>query len=182
MPRSVCVFCSSSSKVDGVYVELARDLGARLGRRGDTLVYGGTDTGLMGVLASAARDHGAHVIGVIPQRMVEHGIADERCDELVVTPDMRQRKTIMEQRADAFIALPGGFGTLEEFAEILALGVLDYHAKPLVLLNAGGFYDGLLAFFEQLYAGGFARSRYRGLYDVVPDAVSALARIDREGG
>ena len=168
-----------------MYVGAAEELGTLLGMRRHTLIYGGTHVGLMAALADAARRAGGKVTGVVPRLMVEHGIADRDCDELIVTPDLRGRKTVMEQRADAFMALPGGFGTLEEVFEILALRLLKYHDKPVVLINTAGFYDPLLAFLEQLYRLGFAREKYRRKYAVAADPAAALELIEegtrREG-
>ena len=161
MPKSICVFCSSSNEVDRVYFDLAEDLGRRIVDAGYDLVWGGGDIGLMGALARAAQQQGGKVIGVIPESMADREIAYRQADELIVTADMRQRKQIMEQRAGAFIALPGGFGTLEELLEIVTLRLLGYHDKPVVLINADGFYDGLLAFIDHLYAQRFAREKQR---------------------
>ena len=180
MSRCICVFCASSSKVSLVYVEAARELGTILGRRRDTLIFGGTRLGLMAALADAVRGVGGSVIGVVPQSMVDHGIADKNCKELVVTPDMRIRKTVMEERADAFIALPGGFGTLEEVFEILALKLLKHHDKPVVLINTQGFYDKLLVFLEQLFSLGFAREKYRHIYQVATEPAAALDLVEQD--
>ena len=161
MPKSICVFCSSSNEVDRAYFDLAEHLGRRIAYDGYELVWGGGDIGLMGALASAAQKHGGKVTGVIPDSLADREIAYREADELIVTPDMRQRKQIMEQRAGAFIALPGGLGTLEELLEIVTLKLLGYHDKPVVLINADGFYDQLLAFIDHLYAQRFAREKYR---------------------
>ncbi|MFA6547179.1 MAG: TIGR00730 family Rossman fold protein, partial [Limisphaerales bacterium] len=115
--KSICVYCSSSSAVDARYVEAAVEFGTHLGRRGLTLVYGGASVGLMGQLAQAVHRGGGRVLGVIPQSLRDREIAYEAADELVVTRDLRERKAVMESRADAFVALPGGFGTLEEVLE-----------------------------------------------------------------
>src|ERR1700733_524209 len=111
--QSVTVYCSSSREVAQVYLDAAEELGRAIAREGWQLVYGGNDCGCMGALAHAARDAGGKVIGVTPQLLVDNGIADQKCDELIVPPDMRQRKALLESRGDAFIALPGGLGTLE---------------------------------------------------------------------
>jgi uncharacterized protein (TIGR00730 family) len=172
------VYTSSSDAIDPRYPAFARAFGRRLGERGDALVYGGTDVGVMGVLAAAVREAGGHVTGVLPRLMVAHGIADEACDELVVTEDMSARKQQMIARADAFVALPGGFGTLEELLEVLTLKQLGYHDKPIVLCNVDGFYDPLLAFFDALYATNFAAMVYRRLYHVAADVDEVLAHVD----
>lgn len=167
--HSLCVFCSSSEAVDGVYVEAAERLGRALGEQGGTLIYGGGNIGLMGRVALATHATGGRVVGVIPRFMEPYEVAYEAADELIWTDTMRQRKALMEQRAEAFVALPGGFGTLEELAEILALKQLRQTNKPLVLLNTAGFYDPLLAFFERLYALRFTKARHRAHYHVITE-------------
>jgi uncharacterized protein (TIGR00730 family) len=160
------------------YFELATALGRLLAARGDTLVYGGGGIGLMGALAEAAHQNGGRVVGVIPQHLVDREFAYESADEMVVTEDLRQRKAIMEQRAAAFAVLPGGFGTLEEMFEMLTLRLLEQHEKPLALVNAYGFYDRLLDFFETLYDEGFARARSRSHYAVAAEPDGALRALD----
>jgi uncharacterized protein (TIGR00730 family) len=153
--------------------EVAATVGRVLVERGHELVYGGTAVGMMKVLSGEVRERGGRTIGIVPKLLVERGLADEACDELVVTEGMSDRKQEMIGRADAFVALPGGFGTLEELLEVLTLKQLGYHDKPIVLLNVDGFYDPLLAFFETLYDTAFAAQAYRQLYAVV-DAVDEL--------
>jgi cytokinin riboside 5'-monophosphate phosphoribohydrolase len=170
----VTTYCSSSEALDDRYTEVARRYGTALGAGGHELVYGGTSTGSMGVVARAVRDAGGRVTGVIPEVMVERGIADEACDELVVTASMSDRKHEMIARADAFVALPGGFGTLEELLEVLTLKQLGYHRRPIVLLQVDGFWDGLLGFFEELFEGRFAKPDYRRLYGVTDDVEELL--------
>src|SRR4051794_4401156 len=131
---NVTVFSSSSDAVDPVFFVVARELGATLARRGDTLVFGGTGVGLMGAAASAAHHAGGRVIGVIPSYIADKRIAFEHADELIQTETLRERKAIMEDRADAFIVLPGGFGTLEEAVEIITLKQLQQHRKAIVIL------------------------------------------------
>ena len=146
--RSVTVYLSASDSVDRVYHDAASATGRAIALAGWTLVYGGNHVGLMGVLADGARSAGGRVVGVTPKKMHELGISDVACDELIVTEDMRTRKAQLETRADAFIALPGGIGTLEEFFEILVGRILGYHTKPIVILNINGYYAPLLAMIE----------------------------------
>ena len=176
-PRSICVFCGSSTRVASTYLQLARDLGTHLAQAGHTLVWGGGSVGLMGALATSVQQQGGRVVGVIPAFMADTEVAYRHADELIVTPDMRQRKTIMEQRADAFIVLPGGIGTLEEMFEILTLRLLKQHTKPLLLINHAGFYDNLLNFMEHLYHERFAREHSRAHYQVVPDPAAAVRAL-----
>lgn len=175
---NVCVYCASSSSVGPVYKDATRELGRLIGRRGHTLVYGGTHIGLMGVLAEAARAAGARIVGVIPRRLAEAGIAYEGADEMVITETMAQRKEAMEARSEAFVALPGGFGTLEELAEAITLKQLRYLEGPIVLLNTAGFYSHLLAHLERLYADGFAYAFYRQVYATVDTPSEALDYIE----
>lgn len=172
--KTVCVYCSSSNAVPRPFVDAAEELGELLARRGLTLVYGGAHVGLMGALAKAVHRHGGRVIGVIPRFMHEREIAYEAADEFIVTETMHERKNTMATRADAFVALPGGFGTLEETLEALTLRQLGRHHKPIVFLNTAGFYDPLLAQFERIYADKFAKAEYRQFYHVAATPADAL--------
>ncbi len=178
-PRHVCVYCSSSAAVDHAHVQVARDLGAALAARGDVLVWGGATVGLMGEVARAARAGGGRTIGVIPESLRAIEIADHAADELVVTPDMLTRKAEMARRADAFVALPGGFGTLEELLEQLTGRLLGFHDKPIVLADVDGFWQPLLGLFEHLYGQRFARPESRDGYVVATDVPGILAGLDR---
>jgi hypothetical protein len=178
MIRSVCVFSSSSDAVAPHYREAAASLGALLARRQLTLVYGGGKVGLMGVVAQAVHAHGGRVIGVIPHYLRKKEVAYEAADELVVTPCLRERKAVMEARADAFVALPGGFGTLEEILEILTLKQLETHGKPVVFLNTNGFFDPLLAMFERLYREQFTKRDYCAHYHVAAEPPDVFAHFD----
>jgi len=135
MTHTVCVFCSSSNSIDSRYLELAREFGGHFGPRGWTLVSGGGSVSMMGELARSVRASGGHTIGVIPQALKDLEVADLEADELVVTHDMRQRKGVMDERSDAFVALPGGIGTLEELMEAWTSRSLAMHDKPVVVLD-----------------------------------------------
>jgi uncharacterized protein (TIGR00730 family) len=152
------VFCSSSSKIDPVYRDLAAEVGAELARRGHSLVSGGAQVSCMGAVARAARDGGAHTVGVIPQALVDVEVADED-SELVVTEDMRSRKGEMDRRSDAFLVLPGGLGTLEELFEIWTSRVLGMHDKPIAILDPYNLYEPLRDLMKHLLEEGFARPR-----------------------
>lgn len=178
MIRSVCVFSSSSDAVARHYLEAATTLGAALARRKLTLVYGGGKVGLMGAMAQAVHAQGGKVVGVIPHFLRRQEVAYEAADELVVTRDLRERKAIMESRADAFVALPGGFGTLEEIMEILTLKQLETHAKPIVFLNTRGFFNPLLNLFEQLFREQFTKADFRAHYHVASEPDDVLAHLD----
>lgn len=172
--RAVTVYCSSSRHVDRTYFQAAEQLGNAIAGNGWRLVYGGNDLGLMGALAHAARASGGEVIGVTPRRLVDQGVADEKCDELIITDTMRQRKEILEQRGDAFIALPGGLGTLEEIFEIIVGRLLGFHHKPIVLLNVLDFYAPLLAMLDHAIEHRFIKPRARHLFFVAKDVGMAL--------
>ncbi|MEQ1787160.1 MAG: TIGR00730 family Rossman fold protein [Acidimicrobiales bacterium] len=177
-PRHVCVYCSSSTAVDRAHVTVARELGEALAERGDVLVWGGATVGLMGEVARAARAAGGRTIGVIPEALRAVEIADHAADELVVTPDMCSRKAELANRADAFVALPGGFGTLEELFEQITGRLLGFHHKPIVLADVDGFWQPLLVLFEHLYRERFARPESRLGYSVATDAAGILALLD----
>lgn len=174
----ICVYCSSSSAVDGIYHEAAREFGRLLAQRGHSLVYGGVRVGLMGELARAVKAGGGHIVGVIPRRLQEFDLVYQEADEIIVTDSMAERKQVMEQRAQAYVALPGGFGTLEEMVQALTLKQLKYIRGAMVLLNVGGFYDPLLAYFEQLYEKNFAKAIHRQLYHVADTPARALDYIE----
>ncbi|MCS3749474.1 hypothetical protein GGQ19_000625 [Salinibacter ruber] len=176
---AICVYCSSSNAIAETYPPVAEALGREMGRRGHELIYGGGAVGLMGVLAEATHEAGGTVTGVIPSKLQDReGIAYD-ADELIVTETMRERKRIMYENADAFAALPGGYGTLEEFMEVLTLRQLGYHDRPVAILNADGFYDTLLSFFDELRDGRFARAAVTDLVEVVSSAEAVLDRIER---
>ena len=177
-PATLCVFCSSSDAVAPEYFAAAREVGALLARRQVTLIYGGGCVGLMGALARSVHEHGGRVVGVIPSFLRTKEIAYEAADELIVTRDLRERKAVMEARAEAFLALPGGFGTLEETLEILTLKQLATHAKPVVFLNTNGFFDPLLALFEQMFEHQFAKPHHRDHYHVAARPEGVFAHLD----
>jgi hypothetical protein len=179
MRNAICVFCSASTTVEPHFFQAARDVGTAIGQRGGMLVYGGASVGMMGVVAEATHAAGGRVFGAIPQALLDREIAYRAADELVVTADMRQRKATMDARADAFITLPGGIGTLDELFELMAMkqvGILDH--KPVVLLNTDGFYDSLLAMLERMREAGFVREGYRAYFVLAATVEDAFAAID----
>jgi len=171
------VFSSSSDAVDPAFFDVASELGRTIALRDDILVYGGTKVGLMGAVARAAFDNGGKVIGVIPRYIAERGIDFADCD-LHVTRDLRERKAKMEELADAFIVLPGGFGTLEELLEILTLKQLQQHQKAIVILNANGFFDPLHALFDHVYQQRFAKETSRTLYHFAATVTDTFDYLD----
>jgi uncharacterized protein (TIGR00730 family) len=155
---TLCVFCASSERVDPAYAVLATAVGTELARRGWSLVSGGGSVGMMGAVARAARAGGARTVGIIPRALADLEVADHDADELVVTADMRERKGLMDARADAFLALPGGIGTLEELLEIWVARSLGMHTKPVVVLDPRGDFALLRSQVEALAASGFVRA------------------------
>lgn len=175
---AVCVFCSSSGRIDASYVELAAEVGSVLAERGHSLVTGGGSVSCMGAVARAARVGGAHTVGVIPQVLLDLEVADHDADELLVTPDMRARKGLMDERADAFLTLPGGLGTLEELVEIWVSRTLAMHGKPVVVLDPDGLYDPLRAQIDLLVDRGFMRAGARDVVVWVRTAAEAVDAIE----
>ncbi|MBN9621095.1 MAG: TIGR00730 family Rossman fold protein [Actinobacteria bacterium] len=176
---NICVYCASGEGIDSSYLDLARAVGERLAADGHGLVSGGGRVSMMGAVARAARAGGAHTLGVIPQHLVPLEVADVDADELVVVETMRERKRLMDERADAFLALPGGIGTLEELFEVWTAGSLGMHDKPVVVLDPDGFYAPLWRFLDDLRGRGFVRAAaLDGLARVstVDEAFAALAR------
>jgi uncharacterized protein (TIGR00730 family) len=150
MAKLLCVYCGSSSRLDPKYYSAAEAVGRSMVANGWGLVYGGGNVGMMGAVAQAVTGSGGHVVGVIPDFMRERELAYHRADELITVDSMRERKRVMEERASAFLALPGGIGTLEELTEIMTLRYINRIGKPIVLFNQEGFYDDLLRFFERM--------------------------------
>ncbi|MCL6591067.1 MAG: TIGR00730 family Rossman fold protein [Firmicutes bacterium] len=179
MDQTICVYSSSSCAIDRKYFKLAAELGQAIARRGDCLLFGGGMVGLMGAVAESVQQHGGSVIGVIPKALNLKGIVFEHCDELIITEGLRERKATMDARSDAFIALPGGYGTLEECLEIITLKQLRYHNKPIVILNQDHFYQPLLDQFELFIEERFAKNQCRNLYAVVTSVPEAMEYLDR---
>jgi hypothetical protein len=174
---SLCVFCGSSPGVDARYAEAARDFGARLARHGVALVYGGARRGLMGAVADAALGDGGRVTGVIPRGLWEREVGHTGLSELLVVDSMHERKALMAERADAFVALPGGAGTLEELFEAWTWAMLGIHAKPVALLDVDGFFAPLLAMVDHMTDAGFVRPAHRRMLLVDGDPERLLARL-----
>jgi uncharacterized protein (TIGR00730 family) len=176
--RSVCVFCGSNPGRRPEYLAAAAELGQALAGRGLRVVYGGAHVGAMGALADAVLATGGEITGVIPGQLVEAEVAHRGLADLRVVGSMHERKALMADLSDAFIALPGGLGTLEEFAEILTWAQLGLHAKPAGLLNVAGYYDGLLAFLDHAQAEYFLRPAHRDMIISRPDVAGLLAAVE----
>ena len=174
---NVCVYCSSAEPIEQRYLDLADSVGARLAAAGYGLVSGGGRVSMMGALARAARSGGAHTLGVIPQHLVPLEVADTAADELVVVETMRERKRLMDERSDAFLALPGGIGTLEELFEAWTARSLGMHAKPVIVLDPDGFYGPLWTYLDGLRSRGFVRASALDVLCRVPTVDAALAAL-----
>lgn len=175
---SVCLFCGSRSGRDPLFADEARRLGACLAERGHRLVYGAGDRGLMGEAARAMQKAGGRILGVVPQHLVDWEAGKRDIDEYFVVETMHERKKLMFDRSDAVIALPGGPGTLDELIEVLTWRQLGLHERPVVVVNAAGYWDPLLALFEHVAAHGFVEPRFRSFFEVVPDAQTAVDRVE----
>jgi uncharacterized protein (TIGR00730 family) len=177
MLRRLCVFCGASAGHQPVYAEIAQSVGRLLSKRRIELVYGGGNVGLMGALATACLNAGGRVIGVIPQLLVDREVAHAQLSELRVVASMHERKFLMADLSDAFLMLPGGFGTWEEFFEILTWSQLGIMRKPCAVLNVGGYYDPLLEMADRAVAEGFVRHAYRDLLLSDTDPERILDRL-----
>jgi len=175
--KRIAVFCGSNKGTRPEYAEATEQLGELLARERIELVYGGGMVGLMGILADAALKNGGHVIGVIPQSLVIKEVVHEKLPDLRVVKNMHERKALIAELSDGFIAMPGGYGTFEEFCEVLAWSQLGYHQKPFGLLDAAGFYAGMLEFFDHATREGFIKPKHRELVMVEQDAGKLLHRL-----
>lgn len=175
----IAVFCASARDVDEVYVSAAARLGKLIGEAGWELVYGGTNVGLMKVVAEATMAAGGKVTGIIPECIHKRGWAAEGLDRLIVAPDMKERKFLLREHSDAFVALPGGWGTLEEITEVVTLKQLGQHGKPIVFLNTAGFYTKLIDFIDTIEKSGFIAPVYKQLYEIVNHPEELMDAIKR---
>ncbi len=179
---SVCVYCGSKPGHDPRYAAVAREVGQWIGQHGGQLVYGGGRNGLMGLIADSTRAAGGRVVGVIPSALVEREWAHEGCDELHVVDTMHERKRMMMDRADAFLALPGGIGTFEELFEVWAWRQLGYHDKPIGILSSLGYYERMMAFMQDVVREGFMGDWQMDLVQVGEDAAPLLRQLVQAAG
>lgn len=177
--KRICIFCGSNRGSQPAYAEAAENMGRLVARRGLELVYGGGCVGLMGIIADAALREGGHVIGVIPEALKIKEVVHEGLPDLRVVKSMHERKALMAEISDAFVALPGGFGTYEEFCEVLTWAQLGLHRKPFGLLNVAGFYDSLIGLFDHAVKEQFLRSEHRELVIVEHDPEKLLERLEQ---
>lgn len=175
--NSVCVFCGSASGTNPTYAEAARELGRELAARGLALVYGGGRVGLMGEVASATLAAGGTVVGVLPHSLALKEIAQEDCTELIVVNTMHERKAQMADRAGAFVALPGGYGTCDELFEIITWAQLGIHNKPVAVLNVNGFFTPLLGWLDHIVTEGLLQPKHRELLLVAERVPALLAKL-----
>jgi uncharacterized protein (TIGR00730 family) len=174
---NICVFCSSSNAIPEYYFAEARKLGKLIGDHHHTIVYGGAAVGLMHTVAEAARQAGAMSLGIIPESIHNRRLSSPLDHEQIITSNMRDRKYQMRKRSDAFIALPGGFGTLEEILEVITLKQLQYHKKAIVFINTEGFFNSLFDQFERAYRESFSKEDYKSTYFIAADAQEAISYI-----
>jgi uncharacterized protein (TIGR00730 family) len=179
---SVCVYCGSKPGHDPRYAAVAREVGQWIGQHGGQLVYGGGRNGLMGLIADSTRAAGGRVVGVIPSALVEREWAHEGCDELHVVDTMHERKRMMMDRADAFLALPGGIGTFEELFEVWAWRQLGYHDKPIGILSSRGYYERMMAFMQEVVREGFMGDWQMDLVQLGEDAAPLLRQLVQAAG
>lgn len=175
--RNLCVYCGSNPGRQDIYIEAARELGRTMARQGIGLVYGGASVGIMGAIADAVMQAGGQAVGIIPESLMRKELAHRGLTELHVTQSMHERKRMMADRADAFVALPGGAGTLEEIFEVWTWAQLGHHTKPCALFNVGGYYDGLARFLDHMVAEQFVRAEHREMLIVENDPQRLLERL-----
>ena len=162
--KTLCIYCSSSNDLPEKFYKISKELGEMLAQKGYNMVYGGSTRGMMGTIADNALKNGAEVIGVMPEKFQDWGLQQPNLTKLIITKDMRERKATMEKHADAFIAMPGGFGTFEEIFEILVAKQLNYHNKPVIFMNFDGYYDNMFKMFDTVYQNNFAKQETKTLY------------------
>lgn len=174
---NICVFSSSSNAIADVYVQEAIDLARLIGKSKFCLINGGSNVGTMDIVTREANNHGAKTIGIIPEKLRDFNLASDHAHEIIVSGDMMERKFKMREMSDAFIALAGGFGTLEEILEVITLKQLGYHHKAIVFINTNGFYNDLFRQFEKSFDEKFAKESYRKLYFIAENAAEAMKYI-----
>ncbi len=175
--KTICIFASSSKKIDKIYYNAAYNLGIEIAKNNFNIVYGGSNLGLMGEVTQAAKTHGSEIVGVMPERLYNFGIHPGDCTKFILTKGMRERKAKMDELSQALIAIAGGFGTLEELSEMLVQKQLGYNNKPIVILNTEGFYDNLIKFFDDIIEKNFAPKETNNLYYIAKNPQEAIEYI-----
>lgn len=179
---SICVYCGSRPGNNPQFTEVAKAVGQWIGERGGQLVYGGGRSGLMGIVAEATQQAGGRVVGIIPQALVDKELANQACDELHIVKNMHERKAMMAERSDVFVALPGGIGTFEELFEVWTWRQLGYHDKPIGILNVDGYYDTMLQFLESCATNGLMGEWQMGLIESGTDTAALLQNLVQNAG
>jgi len=179
---TICVFASSSSRIDNEYAVVASSLGTLLAKAGIDVVYGGGGIGLMGKLADAVLEHGGKITGVIPEFMKEEGWDHQKISDMIITSDMGERKKQMFALADAVVALPGGVGTLEELTEAMTLKQLGLYRGPIIILNTMNFYKSFIVFLEHMVSGNFLRYEHKGMWEIADTAEEVLVLLGKKDG
>ena len=180
MNLNFCVFCSSSNSLEKIYYEDAKKLGELIGKNNCSIIHGGGQIGIMGEIARSVQKNGGKVTGVLPESLKIKGIISETDDKIIITKDMHTRKVEMRKDADVFVALPGGFGTLDEVSEVISLKQLGYHSKPIIFLNTNNFYNFLFKFYEEFYNQLFANSDNRDFYHIANSPENVLNYVTTE--
>ena len=176
--KNICVYASSSNYLDECFYKDAEKLGILIGKNGYNIVYGGSRLGLMFTCANAVKREGGKIIGIMPKRLADMGCSNpEDCDEFILTEGMRERKALLDEKSDAVVALAGGFGTLEELAELIVQKQLGYNNKPIVILNTNGFYNDLIKFFDHIIDSKFANKNSKELYFITDSVDEAISYI-----
>jgi uncharacterized protein (TIGR00730 family) len=177
-PKAVCVFCGASNDAPKVHLDLGRDFGKRMAEKGMRLVYGGGDCGIMGAVANSVMANGGKVTGVFPESLRDIENEHQSLTEIVMVETMHQRKELMYQRSDAFVVLPGGFGTMDEMFEIITWRQLRLHDKPIIIMNNEGYWSHLVALMSEIIAKGFAHKEVASYYQVVDDMESLMEALE----
>lgn len=175
MGKNICVYCSSSNYLDDKFYKLGYEFGKQIAIKGHNLVYGGSTCGLMGKVAQGVLDNGGKVTGIIPRAIMEKGVVNPEASEVIISNDMNDRKQLMEEKADIFVALPGSFGTMDEIFQVIVTKQLSYHKKGIIFIDIDDYYKPLFAMIENFYTYGFAKDFNRELYfitDNIDDAIS----------
>ena len=180
--KNICIFASSSDNIERSFFKSAYELGIEIGRAGYNIVYGGSTLGLMGEVTAGARSKGSDIIGVMPEKLYNMGISSGDCTKFILTKGMRERKEKMDKLSSALIALPGGFGTLEEMSEMIVQKQIGYNNKPIVIFNVNGYYDDLIAFFDSIIKKNFASKISEKLYFITNSPKDAVSYIKDYSG
>lgn len=176
--KNICVYCAATNDVREIFYKDAKEIGKLIAQNGYNLIYGGSKLGLMGAVSQSAQEHGGHVCGIMPKKIFEAISKDKgNVSEFILTEDIHERKNLLDSKSDAVITLAGGFGTLDELAEIIDLKKIGYNSKPIVILNTDGFYDNLITFFNKIIAENFAKPNANVIYYVANTPEDAINYI-----